>query len=98
MFSEVNAHTLESVCGQQRDQRRILFFELVSDVLEGFPHRIFDHFFFGLFHFFESSIEVIKHLTHKGRALAFKLLPDSRNPLFIQGDRVDKELYHVTKL
>jgi len=98
VFSEINAHTFKAISSKQRNERRILFFELVSDVFEGFSHCVFNHFFFGLLDFFKSPIEVIKDLTNKGRSLALKFLPHSSNPLLIKGNWVHQELHHVAKL
>ena len=97
MFFEINAHALESVSGEERDQAWVLFFELISDVFEGLPHSVFDHLFFGLFDFFESFVEVIKDLNQKWWPSLFQFLFDFGDTLFVKVDAINKELDHVSR-
>lgn len=95
MLRKVNAHTLESISGQQRYQRRILFFHLVSYVFEGFSHRVFNHLLLGLLNLLEPLIEIGENLRKKRRVRLVKGLFDRHDPLLVGVDRIDQKLDHV---
>jgi hypothetical protein len=67
VLGEINAHALEAISSEERDQRGVLLFHDIRDVFKGFAHGVLDHLLLGLLHLLEPLIEVGKHLRKEGR-------------------------------
>jgi hypothetical protein len=98
ILCEINAHSLHTVSGKDRDEAWVLLFQLVSNELERFPHGVFDHFLFGFFGFFKPFVKVLKQLGHEILALILHLLLGSCNSIFLDIDRGNKKIDHVAEI
>lgn len=83
MLGEVNAHSFQAVSGEERNERGIFLFHLISDILKGLPHGILDHFFLGLLDLLEPLVEVGENLRDEGRVGLIERLFDSHDALLI---------------
>jgi hypothetical protein len=72
VFGEVDAHAFESVSGEERDERGIFLFHLISDEFKALSHRVLYHLLLRLLHLLETLVQIREHLRQERRVRFIK--------------------------